>query len=661
MAVDRQAGKASRGTTSRAPKNPPSRPPRTASTAAGKKTRAKAGSAQGPAPAKRAPARRTAAAVAQAAPVASGRSGAPTATRPDAPRPDESGAQAMASALGAAALAAQAARSADPFGLASHLPPFPNNAMLGMMPPLGASVQIDPQKLTELQADYLKRFQTLMESAGSQTTPALADRRFADVAWRDNGLFSWGAALYLLNSEFMQKLADSVEGDNKTRERIRFATDQWVSALSPANFFVTNPEAQQRLLDTHGASLRAGIEQLLGDMQRGRIQQTDESAFEVGRNLAVTPGAVVFRNELIELIQYSPDTPKVGSRPLLLVPPCINKFYVMDLQPENSLVRFAVSHGHTVFLVSWRNVGADQGNLTYDDYLEHGVIRAIAVVREITKQKTINALGFCVGGTLLASGLAVLAARGEKPVHALTLMTTLLDFTDTGTLDVFIDEAYVRFREQTIGDGGLMAGKDLALTFNALRPNDLIWNYVVSKYLKGNQPPPFDILYWNSDSTNIPGPFYCWYVRHMYLQNELRVPDRLTCCGQPIDLGRLDMPVYLFAAREDHIVPWRSGYMSARLFKGPVRFTLGASGHIAGAINPASKNKRSYWISDTIASSADQWFAGSREVPGSWWNDWAQWLDQHRGELRAAPGALGSGAFPPLEPAPGSYVKVRII
>jgi polyhydroxyalkanoate synthase len=505
-----------------------------------------------------------------------------------------------------------------------------------------------------LQTEYLGQLGRIFSSP---QPPAARDRRFADESWRD-GPFAWGAALYSLNAEYLQKMAEAVQGDVKTRERIRFATQQWVDLMSPANFLLTNPEAQRKLLETKGESLWTGIQNMLGDLQKGRISQTDESAFEVGRNVATSAGSVVFENELVQIIQYAPLTPRVGARPLLMVPPCINKFYILDLQPDNSLVAYAVAQGHTVFMVSWRNVQAEQGRLTWDDYLEQGVIAAIQAVREISGQPRINLLGFCVGGTLVATALAALHARGERPVESLTLLTSLLDFSDPGVLGVFIDESFVAYKEATIGSGGLMPARDLATTFNYLRPNDLVWNYVVSNYLKGEAPPPFDLLYWNNDSTNLPGPMYCWYLRHMYLQNELRVPGRLVCAGVPIDLGAIDVPVYIYASREDHIVPWRTAYQSTHLLGGPARFVLGASGHIAGVINPAHRNKRNYWLGQSLPADAEAWFGQAQEIPGSWWPDWARWLAGFQGDLVAAP-RPGSKAHPVIELAPGRYVRQK--
>jgi polyhydroxyalkanoate synthase len=517
------------------------------------------------------------------------------------------------------------------------------------------SIHVDPGTFAKLQADY---FGQLGRMFSSGEPPIPTDRRFSDETWRDTP-FAWGAALYSLNADFMQKMAESVHGDPKTRERIRFATQQWVDLMSPANYLLTNPEAQRKLLETKGESLWVGIQNMLGDLQKGRISQTDEGAFEVGRNVATTPGTVVYENELIQLIQYAPTTPRVGARPLLMVPPCINKFYILDLQPDNSLVAYAVAQGNTVFMVSWRNVQAAQAQLTWDDYIEHGVCTAIRVACQISGQPTLNLLGFCVGGTLVATSLAALHARGERPVESLTLLTSLLDFSDPGVLGVFIDEGFVAFKEATIGQGGLMPARDLATTFNFLRPNDLVWNYVVSNYLKGEAPPPFDLLYWNNDSTNLPGPMYCWYLRHMYLQNELRIPGRLTCAGVQIDLGKIDVPTYIYASRDDHIVPWRTAYQSTRLLGGPVRFVLGASGHIAGVINPAHRNKRYFWLASRLPERAEAWLDSADEIPGSWWPDWSSWLSKHQGSIVASPRRPGSRHHPPIEPAPGRFVREK--
>ena len=523
-------------------------------------------------------------------------------------------------------------------------------------------VHIDPDRLLELQREYGQRLQSLwtqMVNTPAGQAPALGDKRFASSAWQQSVPLAWNAALYLLNADFLQKMADAVDADAKSRDRIRFFTRQWLDMVSPSNFLPTNPEAQQALLETRGESLRKGIDNMLADLTKGHISITDEAAFEVGRNVGTSKGAVVFRNEVIELIQYSPSTPMVGSRPLLLVPPFINKFYILDLQPDNSFVAHAVSRGHTVFLVSWINAQQQHDRMTWDDYIEQGVIAPIHEVQAISGSDTLNVLGFCVGGTIVATALAALAARGERPVASLTLMTTLLDFEEPGALGVFIDPVQVAWRDQTIGEGGLMTAQDLGTTFSFLRPNDLVWNYVVSNYLKGQAPPAFDLLFWNADGTNLPGPLYCWYLRHMYLNNELKIPGALTCVGESIDLGAIDVPTYIFAAREDHIVPWKASYGSTQVLSNEVRFVLGASGHIAGAINPVSRNKRSFWRNDRLEPEADDWLAGAEERPGSWWTDWSDWLEGFKGRSRKAPVRLGDSEHPPIEPAPGSYVKVR--
>ncbi len=569
----------------------------------------------------------------------------------------QGGAQASAAAGASASQAASAGTAAPPKGM-----PFADGPMAAFSQLLGKSfpaLSMPPAKLAALQEDYVRQWQDLLGRAGSKTAPALNDKRFAHAAWQENGPFAWAAALYLLNSNFMRRMADALEGDERTRERVRFMTQQWVDMLSPANFVATTPEVQRKLLETNGESLKAGMQNLLADLEKGHMSQTDEAAFEVGRNVATTAGSVVFQNELMQLIQYDAVTPSVAERPLLMVPPSVNKFYIMDLQPENSLVAHALANGNTVFMVSWRNVGADLGHLTWDDYLESGIFEAIRVVREITGAPTINALGFCVGGTMLATGLAALASRGERPVAALTLMTTLLDFARPGVLGALVDEPSIVMREQTIGKGGLLHGQELATTFSFLRPNDLVWNYYVNNYLKGEQPPAFDLLYWNSDSTNLPGPMYSWFMRHTYLQNELKIPGRLVCAGEPIDLGSIGVPTFVFGAREDHIVPWFAAYDGARLLSGSVQFVLGASGHIAGAINPASKNKRSYWLGPPPQIDSDSWFEQAVEQPGSWWNEWTRWLQPHQGAMQPAPDAVGSADHPPIEPAPGSYVKVK--
>ena len=523
------------------------------------------------------------------------------------------------------------------------------------------SLSAKPETLLDLQGRYMKEQLDLWMKSFQPPEPAEGggDKRFSAPEWSEMPLFRYYRDSYLLTSRMMMEAVEKADLDSPTRQRMRFFMRQYLDAAAPSNYLLTNPEALKTALESGGKSLEEGVKNLAADIEKGRISMTDETAFEVGKNIAVSPGAVVFENEVMQLIQYAPLTKKVHERPLLYVPPCINKFYIMDLQPENSLVRFAVEQGHTLFLVSWRNVKPPQDTLTWDDYVDQGVIAAIDQCLALTGAKQINALGFCIGGTLLASALAVLAKKKRKPVASLTLMTSLLDFTDVGEIRVYIDKNFVAKREKQLAKGGVVPGAELAGAFSSLRANDLVWNYVVNNYLKGKSPPAFDLLYWNADSTNLPGPMYGYYLRNTYQDNKLCVPDALTMLGETVDLRKVDMPAFVMAAREDHIVPWKGGYDSAKCLGGPVTFVLGASGHIAGAINPASKNKRSYWTGEKLLADADQWFARAKEVPGSWWNPWAQWLKGHGGKLVPAREKLGGPRGRVIEPAPGRYVKER--
>ncbi len=530
----------------------------------------------------------------------------------------------------------------------------------GMKMPELPRFSIDPEKLQSIQQQYLAEATELWRQ-GFGAKPE-GDKRFAGDAWGRNPLSAFSAAVYLLNGRTMLSMAEAIDADQKTKARLRFAVEQWMAASAPSNSLAFNAEAQKKAIDTQGESIAKGIQNLLHDVRQGHLSMTDESAFEVGRNVATTEGAVVFENEFFQLLEYKPLTPKVYERPFLLVPPCINKFYILDLQPENSLIRYANEQGHRVFVVSWRNPDESMGKATWDDYIENAAIKAIHTVQEISGSKQINALGFCVGGTILSTALAVLAARGEKPAASVTLLTTFLDFSDTGILDIFVDEQMVQYREMQLGNGGLLPGGDLASTFSFLRPNDLVWNYVVGNYLKGETPPPFDLLYWNSDATNLPGPFYAWYLRNTYHENKLAKPNALTVCGEKIDLGRIDIPAYIYGSREDHIVPIGGAYASTQLLPGKKRFVMGASGHIAGVINPPAKKKRSHWIREDgkFPKTQAEWLAGAQEHPGSWWTDWAQWLKGHAGKQVPAPKAYGNGkAYKAIEPAPGRYVKAK--
>ena len=526
-------------------------------------------------------------------------------------------------------------------------------------------VSIDPAAAAQLTELYGKRFEALWAHAAEGTTapaPARggqADRRFSDKAWGEHPYFAWLRDAYLLYGDYVRELAALAKTDEATKKRLVFLARQYVDAIAPSNFLATNPEALQRALVSGGASIAQGLSNLVSDAQRGRIAMTDESAFAVGRNLAMTPGSVVFRNPLIELIQYAPTTREVAKRPLLIVPPCINKYYILDLQPDNSFVRYAVGEGHTVFMISWRNIPPELGVLTWDDYLEQGVLAALDAAREIADSRTLNVLGFCVGGTLLACALAVLAARRETPVVSTTLLATMLDFADPGDIGVYISREGLEARMPALCGGERVQGSELASAFASLRPNELVWNYVVGNYLKGQTPPAFDLLYWNGDSANLPGPMYVEYLRDMYLDNRLREPGALSMCGQPIDLKRVTMPAYVFATREDHIVPWRTAYKSVGLLGGEQTFVLGASGHIAGVVNPPAKNRRNYWTNELLTDDPDGWLARATTQPGSWWPHWSAWLGHYKGGLRAAPKAPGDDKHRPLAPAPGTYIVER--
>jgi polyhydroxyalkanoate synthase len=525
-----------------------------------------------------------------------------------------------------------------------------------------SGLQLPQARLSELQDQYVNQATALWNDAvdqmpvlGGEDKPAAAkpivDRRFAAQDWVKNPAAAFTAQLYLLNARTLTQLADGLQGDEKTKARVKFAVQQFVDAASPANYLALNPEAQRKAIETQGESLTHGLQQLWGDVRQGHLSQTDESVFEVGRNVATTEGAVVFENDYLQLIEYKPLTARVHARPMLFVPPCINKYYILDLQPENSLIRHTVSEGHRTFVISWRNPDESMQDRTWDDYIENAVIRAIDVVQEITGAKTINTLGFC-------------AARGRQPAESLTLLTTFLDFSNTGILDIFVDEASVQLREMTLGADApngpkLLKGGELASTFSFLRPNDLVWNYVVGNYLKGDKPPAFDLLYWNSDATNMPGPMYCWYLRNTYLENALREPGALTVCGEKLDLSKIKAPAFIYGSREDHIVPWKGAWESTRILGGKTRFVLGASGHIAGVINPPKAGKRSHWTNEKPAVSADAWMAGATEHPGSWWTGWSQWLAGFGGGELAAPKGAGGRGFKAIEPAPGRYVQQK--
>lgn len=538
-----------------------------------------------------------------------------------------------------------------------------------------ARMLADPARLMQAQMqlwqDYLtlwsattRRF--LGEPADPVVQPAREDKRFRDPAWQEGAIFDFIKQSYLLSARWMQSLVRSVEGlDEKTAQKVDFYTRQFVDAVAPSNFVLTNPEVLRTTLETGGDNLIKGLEHLLDDLERGKgqllIKMTDPNAFKIGEDIAVAPGKVVYENDLMQLIQYTPTTKEVHQRPLVIIPPWINKFYILDLQPQNSFVKWAVDQGHTVFVVSWVNPDQALALKSFEDYLEEGFFAALDAVETATGQPDCNMIGYCLGGTLLASGLAVLAAkRQQKRVASATYFVALVDFTDVGEVRVFIDEAQLAALDDRMSEHGFLDARDLYTTFNMLRANDLIWSFVVNNYLLGKEPFPFDLLYWNSDSTRMPAAMHSFYLHKMYQENLLAEPGGIMLAGVPIDLRKIRTPTYIVSTKEDHIAPWKSVYAGTQLYKGPRRFVLGASGHIAGVINPPAANKYSYWLNDSLPASPDEWFAGAEQHQGSWWEDWGRWVAAHGG--KKVPARIpGDGALKAIEDAPGRYVKERAI
>jgi polyhydroxyalkanoate synthase len=528
-----------------------------------------------------------------------------------------------------------------------------------------------PQRLVQAQLGFWQDYLTLWQNAarrmlGEQLPPVISedprDRRFKDEMWRENEVFDFIKQSYLLSARYFQSVAQGTEGlTPKTSQKVDFYTRQFVDAMSPTNFLMTNPEVLRRTAESGGENLLKGLSNLLADLERGRgqlrIRMTDDSKFKVGENIAVTPGQVVFQNDLMQLIQYNPTTPKVLKRPLVIFPPWINKFYILDLRPRNSFVRWAVEQGHTVFVVSWVNPDGRLAEKGFEDYMTEGVYAALTAITQATGERQVNAIGYCLGGTLLATTLAHMAAKRDSRIKTATFFVTMTDFEEAGELSVFIDEEQLHSLEEKMSKKGYLEGAEMATTFNMLRANDLIWSFVVNNYLMGQEPFPFDLLYWNDDSTRMPARMHSFYLRRMYQQNDLAKPGAIELLGQAIDLRRIKTPSYFVSTREDHIAPWKSTYRATQLLQGPVRFVLAASGHIAGVVNPPDSGKYSHWVNEALPADPDAWFQGATELAGSWWPDWHRWVTGH-GQDQVAARQPGDGGLEPIEPAPGSYVKV---
>ncbi len=534
---------------------------------------------------------------------------------------------------------------------------------------LTASLMSNPDRIAEVTADYWRRSAELwgagfqrMQGTDADLPPMPADRRFRGEAWEANATFDYLRRSYLLAAEWMHGVVESADIDPEQRRRAAFYTRQFLSAVSPANFAATNPEVLKRVAETDGKSLIDGLEHLLEDLEKGKgqlkISMTDEAAFEVGRNVAATPGKVVFQNDMMQLIQYAPSTDTVARRPLLFVPPWINKYYVMDLQPRNSLIRWTVEQGHTLFVISWVNPDASLAGKSFADYMHSGPLAALDAIEKATGEREVNVLGFCIGGILTASTLAWMAAQGDDRIKSATFLATMFDFSDVGETAVFVDEAQVARIEQHAAEKGYLEGRHLANMFSLMRENDLVWSFVVNNYLMGRGPIPFDLLFWNADSTHLPATMLTYYLRHFYLENGLVRPGHIILDGVPIDLGRIRAPCYVFATKEDHIAPWPACFAGTPLIGGPAEFVLGGSGHIAGVINPPKARKYGYWTSGAGSENPDAWLDSAERHDGSWWQHWGGWLNGFRDEEVPARHP-GDGTLDPIEDAPGSYVKQR--
>ena len=531
----------------------------------------------------------------------------------------------------------------------------------------------NPAKLVDAQIDLWQQYYTLWHNTtlrlmGEESEPVAAplkgDRRFKDEAWENNELFDFIKQSYLLSSQWMQNVVHDVDGlDDRTAQKVEFYTRQFVDAISPTNFLMTNPEVLRTTIESGGENLVKGLQNLLGDLERGKgklqIRMTDLDAFKIGENVATSEGSVVGRTPLMELQQYKPSTDKVAKRPLMIVPPWINKYYILDLRPENSFIKWAVDQGHTVFVLSWVNPDSELAEKSFEDYAKDGILAALDLIEQATGEKEVNAIGYCLGGTLLSSTLAYMAKTGDERIKSATFFTTLMDFEKSGELSVFVDDEQIKSLENKMSKDGFLDGRDMSMSFNMLRANDLIWSFVVSNYMLGKDPFPFDLLYWNSDSTRMPKAMHSFYMRNMYNKNLLREPGGISILGEPIDLRDIKIPAYFLSTREDHIAPWQATYAGTQLLSGQVKFVLSASGHIAGVVNPPAANKYCHWTYNRTPANPEDWMAKATQHDGSWWTDWQNWISRRSGGKVDAR-KPGDGKLKVLGPAPGDYVKVRL-
>lgn len=526
----------------------------------------------------------------------------------------------------------------------------------------------NPEELQKKQAEVLADYMKIWTNAyaryiGEEKAPIYQadpkDRRFRDETWNNDLVFDFLKQSYLFTSKWTHEYIDTIKGiDDRTKNKMEFYAKQFMDAASPSNFAFTNPEVIRETISTKGENLVNGLRHLMEDMERNKIKTTDESAFQIGVNIAATKGKVIFRNDLMELIQYEPSKAQTYRRPLLIIPAWINKYYILDLSADNSFVKWAVDQGYTVFMISWVNPGKELAHKKFDDYMIEGPLAALDAIEKATGEKEVTACGYCLGGTLLTCLLAYMKAKGDERIKAVTYLTTMVDFANSGDLCLFIDEEHLEKIDKQMQKHGVLEGDNMSAIFSILRANDLIWSFVVNNYLMGREPFPFDILYWNGDSTRLPADTHSFYLRNMYLKNALTKKGGISLAGVPIDVSKIDVPIYSLATREDHIAPWKTVYSTTQLVKSKVRFILSASGHVAGVVNPPAKNKYHYFTADQNPKDPEAWFASANELSGSWWLDWDKWLSGLSGEKVPAP-KPGSGKLKPVEDAPGSYVKVK--